>query len=343
MKKALITGITGQDGAYLSKFLLEKGYDVHGAFRRSADLHLDKLRSLGVDDKIQIIPLELLEFTNIYRTIEKVQPDEIYNLGAQTFVALAFEEPIYTADVTAIGPLRVLESIRAINPRIKFYQASSSEMFGKAEAVPQNEKTPFHPRSPYAVSKLFGHWVTVNYREAYGIFACSGILFNHESPLRGLEFVTRKVTYSAARIKLGLQDKLSLGNLDSKRDWGYAPEYVTAMWLMLQHDHPDDYVIATGENHSVREFVEEAFEAVGISMDWVGTGMEERGIDAKTGNTLVTVDPRYFRPAEVESLRGDYSKAKQVLGWSPKTTFRQLVKIMMEHDLMLAEEQRRRR
>jgi GDPmannose 4,6-dehydratase len=287
--------------------------------------------------------LELLEFTNIYRTIEKVQPDEIYNLGAQTFVALAFEEPIYTADVTAIGPLRVLESIRVINPRIKFYQASSSEMFGKVEAVPQNEETPFHPRSPYAVSKLFGHWVTVNYREAYGIFACSGILFNHESPLRGLEFVTRKITYSAARIKLGLQDKLSLGNLDSKRDWGYAPEYVTAMWLMLQHDHPDDYVIATGENHSVREFVEEAFETVGISTDWVGTGMEERGIDAKTGNTLVTVDPRYFRPAEVESLRGDYSKARQVLGWSPKTTFRQLVKTMMEHDLMLAEEQRRRR
>ena len=341
MKKALITGITGQDGAYLSKFLLEQGYEVYGAFRRSADLHLDKLRFLGVDDKIQIVPLELLEFTNIYRTIERIQPDEIYNLGAQSFVALAFEEPIYTADVTAIGPLRVLEAIRAINPKIKFYQASSSEMFGKVEAVPQNEKTPFCPRSPYAVSKLFGHWVTVNYRESYDIFACSGILFNHESPLRGLEFVTRKITYSAARIKLGLRDKLLLGNLDSKRDWGYAPEYVEAMWLMLQHDHPDDYVLATGENHSVREFVEEAFEAAGISMDWVGTGMEERGVDAKTGRTLVAVDPRYFRPAEVEFLKGDYSKAKQVLGWSPKTTFRQLVKIMMEHDLMLAEKERR--
>ena len=341
MKKALITGITGQDGAYLSKFLLEKGYDVYGAFRRSADLHLDKLRFLGVDDKIQIVPLELLEFTNIYRTIERIQPDEIYNLGAQSFVALAFEEPIYTADVTAIGPLRVLEAIRVINPKIKFYQASSSEMFGKVEAVPQNEETPFCPRSPYAVSKLFGHWVTVNYRESYGIFACSGILFNHESPLRGLEFVTRKITYSAARIKLGLQDKLLLGNLDSKRDWGYAPEYVVAMWLMLEHDHPDDYVIATGENHSVREFVEEAFEAVGINMDWVGTATEERGIDTKTGKTLVTVDPRYFRPAEVELLKGDNSKAKQVLGWSPKITFKELVKIMMAHDLMLAEKQRR--
>jgi GDPmannose 4,6-dehydratase len=340
MKKALITGITGQDGAYLSKFLLEKGYEVYGAFRRSADLHLDKLRFLGVDNKIQIVPLELLEFTNIYRTIERIQPDEIYNLGAQSFVALAFEEPIYTADVTAIGPLRVLEAVRAINPKIKFYQASSSEMFGKVEAVPQNEKTPFCPRSPYAVSKLFGHWVTVNYRESYGIFACSGILFNHESPLRGLEFVTRKITYSAARIKLGLQDKLLLGNLDSKRDWGYAPEYVVAMWLMLQHDHPDDYVIATGEIHSVRELVEEAFEAVGIGMDWVGTGTEERGIDTKTGKTLLTVDPRYFRPAEVELLKGDNSKAKQVLGWSPKTTFKELVKIMMEHDLMLAEKQR---
>jgi GDPmannose 4,6-dehydratase len=342
MKKALITGITGQDGAYLSKFLIEKGYKVYGAFRRTADLHIDKLRFLGVDDKIEFIPLELLEFTNVYRAIERVQPDEIYNLGAQSFVALAFEEPIYTADVTAIGPLRVLEAIRAINPKIKFYQASSSEMFGKVQAVPQNEKTPFYPRSPYAVSKLFGHWITVNYRESYDIFACSGILFNHESPLRGLEFVTRKITHAAARIKLGLQDELLLGSLDSKRDWGYAPEYVEAMWLMLQHDHPDDYVVATGKPHSVREFLEAAFEEVGISINWVGTGMEEKGIDAKTGKTLVTIDPRYFRPAEVEILKGDYSKAKRVLGWSPRTTFRQLVKIMMEHDLMLAEKEGRR-
>lgn len=336
MKKALITGITGQDGAYLSKFLLEKGYEVYGAFRRTADLHLDKLRFLGVDDKIEFIPLELLEFTNIYRAIEKVQPDEIYNLGAQSFVSLAFEEPIYTADVTAIGPLRVLEAIRAVNPRIKFYQASSSEMFGHVEATPQNENTPFYPRSPYAVSKLFGHWITINYRESYDIFACSGILFNHESPLRGLEFVTRKITHSVARMKLGVQDELKLGKLDSKRDWGYAPEYVEAMWLMLQQENPDDYVVASGETHSVREFLEVAFEEVDISINWVGTGMKEKGIDAKTGKTLVTIDPRYFRPAEVELLKGDYSKAKQALGWSPRTQFRQLVRIMMEHDMKIA-------
>ena len=342
MKKALITGITGQDGAYLSKFLLEKGYEVYGAFRRTADLHIDKLRFLGVDDKIEFIPLELLEFTNIYRAIEKVQPDEIYNLGAQSFVALAFEEPIYTADVTAIGPLRVLEAIRAINPKIKFYQASSSEMFGKVQAVPQNEKTPFYPRSPYAVSKLFGHWITVNYRESYDIFACSGILFNHESPLRGLEFVTRKITHAAARIKLGLQDELLLGSLDSKRDWGYAPEYVEAMWLMLQQEKPDDYVVATGETHSVREFVETAFERIGINIEWSGKRVKERGMDTKTGRTLVTIAPQFFRPAEVVSLTGDYSKAKEKLGWSPKISFKELVAIMVDHDLMLAEKENRR-
>jgi GDPmannose 4,6-dehydratase len=339
MKRALITGITGQDGAYLSRLLLKKGYKVYGAFRRTADLHINKLRFLGVDDKIELIPLELLEFTNIYRTIEKVQPDEIYNLGAQSFVALSFEEPIYTADVTAIGPLRVLEAIRAINPKIRFYQASSSEMFGHAKATPQNENTPFYPRSPYAASKLFGHWITVNYRESYGIFACSGILFNHESPLRGLEFVTRKITHGAARMKLGLQDKLLLGNLDSKRDWGYAPEYVEAMWLMLQKENPDDYVVATGETHSVREFVETAFEKIGINIGWSGKGVKERGTDTKTGRTLVTIDPQFFRPAEVELLKGDYSKAKQVLGWSPKTTFRQLVRIMMEHDVKVVEKE----
>ena len=342
MKRALITGITGQDGAYLSKFLLEKGYEVYGAFRRTADLHLTKLRFLGVDDKVTFVPLELLELTNVYRTIEKVQPDEIYNLGAQSFVALSFEEPIYTADVTALGPLRVLEAIRAINPKIKFYQASSSEMFGKVQAVPQNEKTPFYPRSPYAVSKLFGHWITVNYRESYGIFACSGILFNHESPVRGLEFVTKKITHAAARIKLGLQDKLLLGNLDSKRDWGYAPEYVEAMWLMLQQEKPDDYVIATGETHSVREFVETAFERIGINIEWSGKEMEERGTDVKTGKTIVAVAPQFFRPAEVASLTGDYSKAKEKLGWSPKTSFKELVAIMADHDLMLAEKESRR-
>jgi GDPmannose 4,6-dehydratase len=268
MKKALVTGITGQDGAYLAKALLDQGYEVYGAFRRTSELYLERLKFLGVAEKVNFIPLELLEFTNIYRTIEKIQPDEIYNLASQSFVPLSFEEPIYTADVTGLGTLRVLEAIRSINPKIKFYQASSSEMFGKVQAMPQNEKTPFYPRSPYAVSKLFAHGITVNYRESYGIFACSGILFNHESPLRGLEFVTRKITHSVARIKLGLQDKLMLGCLDSQRDWGFAGEYTEAMWMMLQQGKPDDYVIATGETHSVREFVEVAFDKVEIAIKW---------------------------------------------------------------------------
>ena len=334
MKKALITGITGQDGAYLAKILLEKGYEVCGAFRRTSDLNLDRLRLTGVAERISFVPLELLEFTNIYRTIEKVKPDEIYNLASQSFVPLSFEEPIYTADVTGIGSLRILEAIRSINPKIKFYQASSSEMFGKAQIVPQNEKTPFYPRSPYAASKLFAHCITVNYRESYGIFGCSGILFNHESPLRGLEFVTRKIAHSVVRIKLGLQDVLKLGSLDSKRDWGYAAEYVEAMWMMLQHDQPDDYVIATGETHSVREFVEAAFEEAGINIKWSGKNVEERGIDTKTGRVLVTIEPGFIRPAEVDLLQGDYSKAKKELGWSPKTTFKELVRIMGEHDMM---------
>jgi GDPmannose 4,6-dehydratase len=340
-KIALITGITGQDGAYLSQFLLEKGYEVYGAFRRTADLHLDKLRSLGIEDRIHFVPLELLEYSNIYRAIEKVQPEEIYNLAAQSFVSLSFEEPVFTSDVTAIGALRVLEAIRAINPKIKFYQASSSEMFGKVQTIPQNELTSFYPRSPYAVSKLFGHWITVNYRESYGLFACSGILFNHESPLRGLEFVTRKITYSVARIKLGLQKEFKLGSLDSKRDWGYAAEYVQAMWLMLQQEKPDDYVIATGETHSVREFVEAAFERIEIKIEWSGKGVEEKGGDAKTGKTLVSIDPQYFRPAEVDLLMGDATKAKKALGWNPKTTFKELVGIMVESDLKLVEREKR--
>jgi len=341
MKRALITGITGQDGAYLSKFLLEKGYDVYGAFRRTADLNISKLRSLGVEDRIHFVPLELLEYSNICKAIEKVRPEEIYNLAAQSFVSLSFEEPVFTSEVTAIGTLRVLEAIRAINSRIKFYQASSSEMFGKVQATPQNEATSFYPRSPYAVSKLFGHWISVNYRESYGLFACSGILFNHESPLRGLEFVTRKITYSIARIRLGLQDELKLGQLDSKRDWGYAAEYVQAMWLMLQQEKPDDYVIATGETHSVREFVEAAFEQIGIKLEWSGKGVEEKGRDAKTGKTLVSIDPQYFRPAEVDLLMGDASKAKKALGWNPKTTFKDLVGIMVESDLKLVEREKK--
>lgn len=336
-KKAFITGITGQDGAYLTKLLIEKDYEVYGAFRRTSDLHLNRLKFLRVDDKIKFVPLELLEFTNIYRAMEKIQPDEIYNLGAQSFVALSFEEPIFTADVTGIGPLRILEAIRAFNPKIKFYQASSSEMFGKVQAIPQNEKTMFYPRSPYATAKLFAHWTTVNYRESYNLFACSGILFNHESPLRGLEFVTRKITTGAARIKYGLQDKIVLGNLDTKRDWGYAPEYVEAMWRMLQQPEPDDYVIATGETHSVREFVELAFEKTGVRIGWEGKGVDEKGIDKKTGKVIMEVSPEFFRPAEVDILIGDYSKAKEKLKWQPKTTFENLVSIMVEADIKMVE------
>jgi GDPmannose 4,6-dehydratase len=339
MKKALITGITGQDGAYLTKFLLDNGYEVYGAFRRSAVLNLSGLKFLGVDDQVKYLPLELLEFTNIYRTIEKIQPNEIYNLGSQSFVALSFEEPIFTADVTALGPLRVLEAIRAVKPDTKFYQASSSEMFGKAQAMPQNEKTPFYPRSPYAAAKLFAHWITVNYRESYGIFACSGILFNHESPLRGPEFITRKITNGIARIKNKLQDKIILGNLDAKRDWGYAPEYVEAMWLMLQQDKPDDYVIASGEAHSVREFVERAFKYAAFDIVWKGKDVEEKGVDKKTGKILIEISPEFFRPAEVDFLLGDYSKAKERLGWQPRTNFENLVNIMVDADIKRIEKE----
>ena len=333
MKRALITGITGQDGAYLSKLLLDKGYDVYGAFRRTSDLHLNRLKYLGVHEKIQYLPLELLEFNNLYKAIEKVQPDEIYNLGAQSFVALSFEEPIFTLDVTGLGPLRVLEAIRAINPRIKFYQASSSKMFGRVQTVPQDEKTPFYPRSPYAIAKLSAHWITVNYRESYGLFACSGILFNHESPLRGLEFVTRKITYALARIQHGLQDKMVLGNLNARRDWGYAPEFVEAIWLMLQQPQPDDYVVATGETHTIREFIESAFQCVGIDIDWTGKEVNEKGVDRKTGKVLIEVDPEFFRPAEVDLLLGKPQKAREVLGWKPRIKFSDLVQIMVEADL----------
>jgi GDPmannose 4,6-dehydratase len=333
MKKALITGITGQDGAYLSKLLLDKGYEVYGTFRTTSDLNLNRLRYLGVDRKINFVPVELLEFTNIYKVIEKIQPDEIYNLGAQSFVALSFEEPIFTADVTGLGPLRILEAIRAVNPKIKFYQASSSEMFGQVQTVPQDEKTPFYPRSPYSIAKLAAHWTTVNYRESYKLFACSGILFNHESPLRGLEFVTRKITFGVARIKHGLQDKLILGNLNSKRDWGYAPEYVEAMWLILQQPEPDDYVVATGESHTIREFAENAFEAIGIDIVWKGAELNEKGVNRKTGKVFIEVSPEFFRPAEVDSLIGNPKKAMEKLGWKPKTKFQDLVQIMVEADL----------
>jgi GDPmannose 4,6-dehydratase len=333
--KALITGITGQDGAYLGKLLLSKGYDVYGTFRRTSELHLERLRFLGIDEKIQFVPLELLEFTNVYKALERIEPDEIYNLGAQSFVGLSFEMPVFTADVTGLGPLRLLEAARGVNDKIKFYQASSSEMFGKVQSAPQNESTPFHPRSPYAASKLLAHWMAINYRESYGMFVCSGILFNHESPLRGREFVTRKITESVARINFGLQTELQIGNLESSRDWGYAPEYVDAMYLMLQQSTPDDYVIATGETHTVREFVELAFKKSGIHIAWSGREANEVGKDEKTGKTVVRVDPQFFRPAEVEYLVGDYTKAQRELGWHPNTMFQDLVGLMVEHDVSL--------
>jgi GDPmannose 4,6-dehydratase len=333
MKKALITGITGQDGAYLSKLLLDKGYEVHGTFRRTSEMHTERLKFLGIEGRINFVPLELLEFTNLYSAIERIQPDEVYNLGAQSFVGMSFDVPVFTADVTGLGPLRLLEAVRAVNPKIKFYQASSSEMFGKVQATPQNEKTPFYPRSPYAASKLFAHWVAVNYRESYGMFVCSGILFNHESPLRGLEFVTRKITHAVARIKLGLQKELPLGNLDASRDWGYALEYVEAMYLMLQQPAPGDYVVATGETHSVREFAELAFRKIGIDIEWSGQGVDEVGKDTSSGAILVRIDRQFFRPAEVDYLVGDYAKAKENLGWSPRISFAELVGIMVENDL----------
>ncbi len=333
MKRAMITGITGQDGAYLSKLLLEKGYRVFGALRRTSDLHLNRLKYLGIEESVEFLPLELLEFTNIYKVIEKVQPDEVYNLGAQSFVALSFDEPVFTADVTGLGALRVLDAIRHVNPKIKFYQASSSEMFGKAQAVPQNEKTPFYPRSPYAIAKLMAYWATVNHRESFGLFACSGILFNHESPLRGMEFVTRKITYGVARIQHGHQDRLILGNLNASRDWGYAPEYVEAIWMMLQQSAPDDFVIATGETHTIREFVELAFQTVGIEIVWKGSNVDEKGMDWKTGKVLVEVSRDFFRPAEVDLLVGNPEKAAEKLGWKPRTKFSDLVQIMVEADM----------
>lgn len=333
MKKALITGIRGQDGAYLAKFLLEKGYEVWGADRRSGDSSNWRLKELGIENDVNIVYMDLLELTNIMRTIEKIKPDEVYNLAAQSFVGVSFEKPFLTTEIDAIGVLRILEAVRTLKPDIKFYQASTSEMFGKVQEIPQTEKTPFYPRSPYGVAKLFGHWITVNYREAFNIFACSGILFNHESPLRGVEFVTRKITYSLARIKYGLQDKLVLGNLDAKRDWGYAKEYVEGMWLMLQQDEPDDYVLATGETHTVREFVEKAAKIAGFDIEWEGEGVNTKGIDKKTDKVIIEVSPEFYRPAEVDILVGDYSKAKKKLGWEPKTKFDKLIEIMMEADL----------
>ncbi len=332
-KRAFITGITGQDAAYLAELLLKKGYEVYGAYRRSASVNLWRLHELGLDGKVQLIPMDLLELTNIMRTIQKVQPDEIYNLAAQSFVGVSFDQLIYTTNVNAVGVAYLLESVRTLRPEARIYQASTSEMFGKVREVPQNEKTPFHPRSPYAVAKLYGHWITVNYREAHGMHASSGILFNHESPLRGREFVTRKITASLAKIKHGQQDVLELGNLEAKRDWGYAGDYVKGMWLMLQQPEPDDYVLATGESHSVREFVEKAAECVGFRIEWEGEGVDTRGIDRNSGKVIVRVNPAFYRPAEVDYLLGDASKAKKRLGWEPKVRFDALVEMMARADM----------
>jgi GDPmannose 4,6-dehydratase len=331
---ALITGITGQDGAYLSRLLLDKGYRVVGAFRRGASLNLWRLNELGVNEgDIEFLPFELLEYANLRRGIEKAAPDEIYNLGAQSFVEVSFEQPLFTADVNALGVTRMLEVLREVNPGIKFYQASTSEMYGKVRAVPQNELTPFYPRSPYAVAKLYAHWITVNYRESYNLFACCGILFNHESPLRGIEFVTRKITAGLARIREGQQDVLELGNLDAKRDWGFAGDYVEGMWRMLQQQGPDDYVLATGTTTSVRSFCELAAAAFGFQLAWEGEGQATKGIDRRSGKTIIRVNAKCYRPAEVDLLIGDATKAREKLGWTSHVALPRLVETMVEADL----------
>jgi len=337
MKKALITGITGQDGSYLAKLLLEKGYEVHGIIRRASTFNTGRIDHLYKDPHVNGVKLflhygDLSDGSNISRLLEKIKPDEIYHLGAQSHVRVSFDIPEYTADVTGLGTLRILDAIKETGIKTKFYQASSSEMFGKAHEIPIKETTLFYPRSPYGCAKVYAYWITKNYRESYGLFACNGILFNHESPRRGETFVTRKITRGLARIKLGKDKILYLGNLDAKRDWGYAKDFVEAMWLMLQQKEPDDYIIATGETHSVREFAEETAKYLGFDLVWKGKGLKEKGIDKKTGKTVIEIDPRYFRPAEVDILQGDYSKAKKKLGWKPKVKFKELVKIMAKAD-----------
>jgi GDPmannose 4,6-dehydratase len=339
-KKALITGITGQDGSYLAEILLEKGYEVHGFKRRSSSLNTQRIDHLYRDqhdkgwEKFVLHYADLTDANNISKLIREIAPDEVYNLAAQSHVQVSFELPEYTLQADAIGVAIILEAIRSagLAHKTKFYQASSSEMYGKVHTIPQSEITPFHPRSPYGVAKVCAYWLTVNYREAYSMFACNGILFNHESPRRGETFVTRKITRAVANIKYGLQDILYLGNLDAKRDWGYAKDYAEAMWLMLQQESPDDYVISTDETHSVREFVELAFKEIGVDLEWKGSGLEEVGINKETGKVIVAVDKRYFRPSEVDLLLGDSSKARKKLGWIPKTSFPELVKIMVEAD-----------
>ena len=341
-KRALITGITGQDGAYLAELLLAKGYEVHGIKRRSSLFNTGRIDHLYRDPHEEDLRFrlhygDLTDATNLLRILQEVQPDEIYNLAAQSHVQVSFETPEYTANSDGLGTLRILEAIRilGLEKRTRFYQASTSELFGKVREIPQKETTPFYPRSPYAAAKIYAYWITVNYREAYGIYGCNGILFNHESPLRGETFVTRKITRAAARIALGLQEKTYLGNLNAKRDWGHARDYVEAMWLMLQQEEPDDFVIATGETHTVREFAEKAFAAAGIALSWSGEGLDEKGRDARSGRILVEIDGRYFRPTEVEILLGDPTKAKEKLGWERKVSFDELVDEMVRSDLDL--------
>jgi GDPmannose 4,6-dehydratase len=348
MKTALITGITGQDGSYLAELLLEKGYEVHGVIRRSSSFNTSRIEHLYIDEllrdmklkrKIQLHYGDMTDSTNLIRLIREIKPHEIYNLAAMSHVKVSFEVPEYTANTDGIGALRLLEAVRFLGfeAKTKIYQASSSELYGKVMEVPQSETTPFYPRSPYGVAKLYAYWITKNYREAYNMFAVNGILFNHESERRGETFVTRKITLAASRIKKGTQEKLYLGNLNAKRDWGYAKDYVECMWLMLQHHTPEDFVVATGEMHTVREFATLAFKEAGIELAWLGQGIDEKGVDQATGKVLVEVDPMYFRPTEVDQLLGDPSKAKRVLGWNPtQTPFKELVRLMMHHDLSLA-------
>ncbi len=335
MKTAIITGITGQDGAYLTDLLLHKGYKVFGTFRRTSSVNFWRIKELGLEGhaNFQLVEYDLTDLASSIRLLQKCQPDEVYNLAAQSFVGVSFDQPLATAAITGIGAAHLLEAIRIVNPRIRYYQASTSEMFGKVQAIPQREDTPFYPRSPYGVAKLYAHWMTINYRESYGIFATSGILFNHESPLRGQEFVTRKITDSMAKIKLGKLDVLELGNMDAKRDWGYAKDYVDGMWRMLQVDEPDTFVLATNRSETVRDFVKLAGAAAEISLEWQGAGEKEFALNAETGKVVVRVNPQFYRPAEVDLLIGNPEKANTVLGWAPKTTLEELCRLMVEADL----------
>lgn len=333
MKKAIVTGISGQDGAYLAKILLDKGYKVYGGLRRTSTANLWRLDRLGITNDIELISFELLEQSNIFNMIQKIQPDEIYNLAAQSFVGVSFEQPMYTAHASGLSVLSILDAIKTVSPHTKFYQASTSEMFGKVHEVPQKETTPFHPRSPYGVAKLYAHWITKNYRESYDMFASSGILFNHESPFRGEEFVTRKITNSLAKIHKGQQEKLTLGNLDAKRDWGFAGDYCQGIYKVLQHDKADDFVLSTGETHSVREFIEKACLTIDTEIRWEGSGVETKGFNTKSNKLIIDISEDFYRPCEVDHLLGDSTKARKELGWTPEVSFEGLVTMMMEEEL----------